>query len=90
MAIESFLTRVADAIVSSSSLAYGQEHDDCCYLPSGSSMSNYYNSYVVRPAQEFMKEEKVASNTKQCLYCHGITPNDSRGHCIACGAPRGT
>ena len=24
-----------------------------------------------------------------CQYCHGITTNDARGHCSACGAPRG-
>jgi len=23
-----------------------------------------------------------------CPYCHGITYDDSRGHCCGCGAPR--
>lgn len=27
-------------------------------------------------------------NKKNCEYCKGITYDDTRGHCIACGAPR--
>jgi len=33
---------------------------------------------------------RSSDNDKQiCIYCHGITYDDTYGHCKACGAPRG-
>ncbi len=39
------------------------------------------------PAFAEVVDERVDMTT-YCLYCHGITFNDMRGNCIACGGPR--
>ena len=35
-----------------------------------------------------MKHEMKQYEKHSCDYCHGNTPDDSRGACCACGAPR--
>lgn len=55
-------------------------------LPAGS------NFQILEAAGKVPEWKSIAELTQPvkhpCEYCHGITPDDSRGGCCACGAPR--
>lgn len=42
--------------------------------------------FVVQPVT--LMPIPLIEGLKPCAYCHGLTHDDRRGHCCACGAPR--